>query len=938
LLVNLDPGQTSSYPGTGSVWTNIGSGGATYNASPSTNLAAPTFSATNGGIFTFNGTNQGMQLTRGAIQDDFTLSMWIKTSSNNGGPAWWQGMRLIDADMPGNINHYGISMVQGKINYGTGNPVTTLVSPLAYNDNNWHNVILTRTKATGALKIYVDGTLVISGTAGTTSLNASEQIFIGHSRNYGYYTGNMSAVHLYNTALDTTQVKNNYDALKGRFGIGSTTAVVPVAGGTISFTDVSPAIKPFRPTESIVLDPVINNDQIVLVPQIANWASIEGKVAYITVSNLNDMYDNRQLSPVTWTAFINKNPIKMFVEGQGDVANLVKTTDSTLTFQITVVNQGGLSQPYTFNVPSWLTLSSNSGVIDPNRSITVTATVDMNLAPGIYNNLISLKTNYGIDKKVPLNLRVLVKEPVLTFKPADYTQSMNIVGKIKLDGILSNDTYDRVYAVGPGANGLEVRGRASLTFDRQLNAYYVFLTVYSNVVSGESINFFIWDASQGNFLEAKLDTSVAVPFVADRVIGNFTTPSIFENTNVAGQLVNLNQGWTWVSFNVSDPRFASLNVLTAGANLSTSDLVQSNSPALFDSYQFFAPGSASNGWSGGVSTNGGISNNKMYKFYLANVNDLKLKGIPADLSTWSFSLQAGWNWLPYVANKNIPIGEALANLNPSEGDLIKSQNLFSIYSSVARAWKGSLTYLNQSEGYMIKVANAQTLTYPTYLNKVNEAVPYIQIIGEQKVVVNGGGNPSEAIFINHDTRSTPSITADYSKFASNMNAVVKLPEGFNELYFYNDAGELRGNTKTMKVDGKDLAFITIYGDKPEHLTAFIGANNAKQATSKSLNFSSDAIWGSIARPIVIELPKNEISIYPNPFQEELKVAINSKEKGEAKVTIYNLATSQTYFNNVFKVNVGANVLKLRPNVPAGGYVVKVTIGDRVLFNKVIKIN
>jgi hypothetical protein len=462
--------------------------------------------------------------------------------------------------------------------------------------------------------------------------------------------------------------------------------------------------------------------------------------------------------------------------------------------------------------------------------------------------------------------------------------------------------------------------------------------VYSNVVSGESINFFIWDASQGNFLEAKLDTSVAVPFVADRVIGNFTTPSIFENTNIAGQLVNLNQGWTWVSFNVNDPRFASLNVLTAGANLSTSDLVQSNSPALFDSYQFFAPGSASNGWSGGISTNGGISNNKMYKFYLANVNDLKLKGVPADLNTWSFSLQAGWNWLPYVANKNIPIGEALANLNPSEGDLIKSQNLFSIYSSVAKAWKGSLTYLNQSEGYMINVANAQTLTYPSYLNKVNEALPYIQIIGEQKVVVNGGGNPSESIFINHDTRSTPTITADYSKFASNMNAVVKLPEGFNELFFYNDAGELRGNTKTMKVDGKDLAFITIYGDKPEHLTAFIGANNAKQATSKTFNFSSDAIWGSIARPIVIELPKNEISIYPNPFQEELKVAINAKEKGEAKVTIYNLATSQTCYSNVFKVNVGANVFKLRPIVPAGAYVVNVKIGELVLFNKVIKIN
>ena len=213
-------------------------------------------------------------------------------------------------------------------------------------------------------------------------------------------------------------------------------------------------------------------------------------------------------------------------------------------------------------------------------------------------------------------------------------------------------------------------------------------------------------------------------------------------------------------------------------------------------------------------------------------------------------------------------------------------------------------------------------------------MPYIQIIGEQKVIVNGGREASTVV-MNNDVTSTSSISADYSKFASNMNAVVKLPEGFNELYFYNDAGELRGNTKTIKVDGKDLAFITIHGDKPELLTAFIGSNNTKQATNKSFNFSSDAILGSIARPIVIELPKNEISIYPNPFQEELKVAINSKEEGEAKVTIYNLATSQTYYNNVFKVNAGANIFNLRLNIPAGTYVLNIKIGEFVYYNKVI---
>jgi hypothetical protein len=171
-----------------------------------------------------------------------------------------------------------------------------------------------------------------------------------------------------------------------------------------------------------------------------------------------------------------------------------------------------------------------------------------------------------------------------------------------------------------------------------------------------------------------------------------------------------------------------------------------------------------------------------------------------------------------------------------------------------------------------------------------------------------------------------------------MNAVVKIPEGFNELYFYNDAGELRGNCKTIIIDGKDLAFITIYGDKPEQLTAFIGANNVKQATTKTFNFSSNAILGSIARPIVIELPKNEISIYPNPFLDELKVAINSKEKGDARIVIYNMATSQTYYNNVFKINVGANILKLSPIIPVGGYVIRVQIGENIIFNKIIKVN
>lgn len=187
-----------------------------------------------------------------------------------------------------------------------------------------------------------------------------------------------------------------------------------------------------------------------------------------------------------------------------------------------------------------------------------------------------------------------------------------------------------------------------------------------------------------------------------------------------------------------------------------------------------------------------------------------------------------------------------------------------------------------------------------------------------------------------EEKSTPLIEADYSKFANTMNAVVKLPEGFNELYFYNEAGELRGNAKTMRVDGEELAFITLYGDKTETLTAHIGSNKATQSTSKRFNFSPDVILGSIAKPVLIELEQNDVFVFPNPFQDELKIEVNSPEKGEAKIAIYNLASSHTLFESSFTVDAGSTILKMQPNIPVGAYLIKVQVGAKVVIKKIMK--
>jgi len=53
LVLQLDAANTKSYPGSGTTWTDLSGNG---NNGTLTN--SPTFSSANGGIFTFNGTNQ----------------------------------------------------------------------------------------------------------------------------------------------------------------------------------------------------------------------------------------------------------------------------------------------------------------------------------------------------------------------------------------------------------------------------------------------------------------------------------------------------------------------------------------------------------------------------------------------------------------------------------------------------------------------------------------------------------------------------------------------------------------------------------------------------------------------------------------------------------------------------------------------------------------
>ena len=119
------------------------------------------------------------------------------------------------------------------------------------------------------------------------------------------------------------------------------------------------------------------------------------------------------------------------------------------------------------------------------------------------NDNVILRTETGInpffmggDEPLNINARNLCRPESWVLNPsgfntADYSYSMNFIVQLNIEGTLSLDENDIVGAYVDG----KLRGIAKIQYQPSLNKHLAFLTVYSNVNTGEEIKFQIWDAS-----------------------------------------------------------------------------------------------------------------------------------------------------------------------------------------------------------------------------------------------------------------------------------------------------------------------------------------------------------------------------------------------------------------------------------------------------------
>ena len=133
------------------------------------------------------------------VQTDFSIACWIKTTSTApAGAQWWSGNGIVDGEVAGAAEDFGLALLGNKVAFGAGNPDATVISSAVVNDGLWHHVCATRTRA-GVLGLYVDGTS--QGTANGPSWDrfASTLLRIG---------GRQSGGNFFNGAIDDLRIFN----------------------------------------------------------------------------------------------------------------------------------------------------------------------------------------------------------------------------------------------------------------------------------------------------------------------------------------------------------------------------------------------------------------------------------------------------------------------------------------------------------------------------------------------------------------------------------------------------------------------------------------------------------------------------------------------------------------------------------------------------------
>jgi hypothetical protein len=214
LILNYDAGSILSYPGSGSTWTDLSSSArhgtiteAVYGGTGST------------GYFAFDGSNDVVtSSTFTPNVTNKTLAGWVKLSSTA-----QTGGGLITLEVSGGASFDSIVYNETSNGWGFGSNsyARTAWSGISETSTStW--VYIAATYSDNNYKLYRNGILILNTTSfATYNFNAAGNALVGKRHTGGsgaHLAGQISHAAIYNRALTSTEVLQNFNAMKGRYG------------------------------------------------------------------------------------------------------------------------------------------------------------------------------------------------------------------------------------------------------------------------------------------------------------------------------------------------------------------------------------------------------------------------------------------------------------------------------------------------------------------------------------------------------------------------------------------------------------------------------------------------------------------------------------------------------------------------------------------------
>ena len=227
LKLHLDAGDSSSYPGSGTTWSDL-----TANNADATLQNGASYSSSDGGFIDFDGTNDHATVTEASF-----ASSTLFNGSNAFSICLWANIDSFPSSNSHTVSPVLFKAAKRSVFYtiGDGSPTdklglrvnisNTWSTPVLSNSlslNTWYNICTTYDPSSGFI-LYQNGSSVdTSSTTGsiTNILPVTNTEIAAYTTSSGrYYDGSISSVLVYNKALTSTEVSHNYNQIKSRYGL-----------------------------------------------------------------------------------------------------------------------------------------------------------------------------------------------------------------------------------------------------------------------------------------------------------------------------------------------------------------------------------------------------------------------------------------------------------------------------------------------------------------------------------------------------------------------------------------------------------------------------------------------------------------------------------------------------------------------------------------------